>query len=225
MDRNLGLHDGFFQKNLYDILGSTSIKTLRRWHNELGGASDWTRVVPLNLCKKENGSQLSKDEQDVFLGFLLNPRKLKIETAVRLTKTYLKNKGIHSDKSPRTFRRFAERYKSKNHDVWVLARDGQKALKDKVIYSNKRDPSHLEVGQVLVADGHRLNFQIINPFTGKPCRAVLVGFLDWKSYDLAGYEIMIEENTQCIASALRNSIIRLGKIPQFTYQDNGKAFR
>ncbi len=36
---------------------------------------------------------------------------------------------------------------------------------------------------------------------------------------------MLEENTQCIASALRNSIINLGKIPQFCYMDNGKAFR
>jgi len=220
-----GYSTGFIQKNLYAELGKVSIKTLHKWHKELGGTLDWTRLIPLNLCKKEKGSQLSKDEQSVFLSLLLNPRKLKIETAVSLTQNYLRKKGIPSDKSPRTFRRFAERYKSKNHNVWVLMREGQKALKDTVIHSIKRDSSLLEVGQVLVADGHRLNFQIINPFTGKPCRAVLVGFLDWKSYDLAGYEIMLEENTQCIASALRNSIIRLGKVPQFTYQDNGKAFR
>ena len=56
----------------------------------------------------------------------------------------------------------------------------------------------------MVADGHTLNFQVINPFTGKPCRATLLGFLDWKSGGLVGYDIMLEECTQNIASALRN---------------------
>lgn len=36
---------------------------------------------------------------------------------------------------------------------------------------------------------------------------------------------MMTENTQCIASALRNAIINLGLIPKIVYQDNGKAFR
>ena len=60
----------------------------------------------------------------------------------------------------------------------------------------------LEVGQVLIADGHTLNFQVINPFTGRPSRATLIGFLDWKSGGLVGYDIMLEENTQNIANAL-----------------------
>ena len=36
---------------------------------------------------------------------------------------------------------------------------------------------------------------------------------------------MMSESTQCIASALRNSIINLGKIPKVVYQDNGRAFK
>ena len=84
--------------------------------------------------------------------------------------------------------------------------------------------SKIEVGDIIIADGHVLNFQVINPFTGKPTRATLVGFLDWKSTALVGYEIMMTENTQCIASALRNSILNLGVIPKVVYQDNGRAF-
>ena len=106
-----------------------------------------------------------------------------------------------------------------------MARDGEKALSDKVEPYIKRDTSLLEVGDILVADGHVLNFNVINPFTGKPSRATLVGFLDWKSTALVGYEIMLEENTQCIASALRNAIINLDMIPKIVYQDNGRAFR
>lgn len=107
----------------------------------------------------------------------------------------------------------------------MLARDGEKVLSDKVEPYIKRDASLLDVGDILVADGHKLAFQVINPFTGKPCRATLVGFLDWKSTALVGYEIMLEENTQCIASALRNAIINLDMIPKIVYQDNGRAFR
>jgi putative transposase len=36
---------------------------------------------------------------------------------------------------------------------------------------------------------------------------------------------MLEEDTQCIASALRNSILHLKQIPRIVYQDNGKAFK
>ena len=42
---------------------------------------------------------------------------------------------------------------------------------------------------------------------------------------VVGYEIMLEENTQCIASALRNAIINLDMVPKIIYQDNGRAFR
>lgn len=104
-------------------------------------------------------------------------------------------------------------------------REGEKALNDKVEPYIERDLSKIEVGDVLVADGHVLNFEVINPFTGKPTRATLVGFLDWKSTALVGYEIMMTENTQCIASALRNAILNLGKIPKIVYQDNGRAFK
>jgi len=104
-------------------------------------------------------------------------------------------------------------------------REGEKAYHDKIEPYIKRDISKLEVGDVLIADGNVLNFQVINPFIGRPTRATLVGFLDWKSTALVGYEIMMSENTQCIASALRNAILNLGVIPKVVYQDNGKAFK
>ena len=81
-----------------------------------------------------------------------------------------------------------------------------------------------EVSDVLVADGHRLSFQILNPFTGKPARTILLGFLDWKSGYLCGYDIILEEDTQSIASALHNSIINLKAIFKIVYQDNGRTF-
>jgi len=221
----IAFNNSLINKKLHDILGSVSVKSLYRWKDVLGNTSDWIKLIPGFYQKKQKGPRLDEEEKNTFLNFLLHPARFEVGTATRLTKARLESIGIPSDKSERTFRRFADVFKRKHYDIWVLAREGQKALKDKVEPFIKRDSSLLDVGDVFVADGHRLNFQIINPFTGKPCRAVLVGYIDWKSYDLAGFEIMIEENTQCIASALRNSIIRLGKIPKISYQDNGKAFR
>ena len=55
------------------------------------------------------------------------------------------------------------------------------AYHDKVETYIKRNIPKVEVGDVLIADKHVLNFQVIDPFTGKPTRAILVGFLDWKN--------------------------------------------
>ena len=101
----------------------------------------------------------------------------------------------------------------------------QKLFRIRFYHIYKEIYQKLKSVQILVADGKRLNFLVINPFTGRPARAVLVGFLDWKSGYLVGYEIMLEENTQCIASALRMAIINLDMIPKIVYQDNGKAFK
>ena len=142
-----------------------------------------------------------------------------------LTQYILKEKNAENIPTEVTFRRYAKWYKANNLDKWTLARDGMKALKDKVEPYIVRDVSILEVGQVLIADGHTLNFQVINPFTGRPSRATLIGFLDWKSGGLVGYDIMLEENTQNIANALRNAILNMDKVPEYVYQDNGRAFK
>lgn len=54
----------------------------------------------------------------------------------------------------------------------------RKALRDKVMPYISRDIAKLEVGDVLVADGHRLAVECINSFTGKPCRPTLIRYLD-----------------------------------------------
>lgn len=170
-------------------------------------------------------TSLNENEIKIFLNILLSPNKFSIGRAITLTQYILKENNAENIPTEVAFRRYAKWYKANNLDKWTFARDGMKALKDKVEPYIVRDTSMLEVGQVLVADGHTLNIQVINPFTGKPSRATLIVFLDWKSGGLVGYDIMLEENTQCIASALRNSIINLNMIPKIVYQNNGRAFR
>ena len=212
---------------LFSVLGKISRGSLHRWKASLDGTEDYTRLIPnyKYVSVNEYRTCLTDEEIKIFMGLLLHPNRICIGKAIALTKYKLKEQGQSFIPADITFRRYAKWFKNNNYDKWVLARDGEKALSDKVEPYIKRDASLLDVGDILVADGHKLAFQVINPFTGKPCRATLVGFLDWKSTALVGYEIMLEENTQCIASALRNAIINLDMIPKIVYQDNGRAFR
>lgn len=212
---------------LLEILGKISRGTLHRWKNIINETEDYTKLIPQYRYAKvdEYRTCLTDEEIKIFMGLLLHPNRLCIGKAIALTKYKLQQQGQSFIPADITFRRYAKWFKDNNYDKWILARDGEKALSDKVEPYIKRDASLLEVGDILVADGHKLAFQVINPFTGKPCRSTLVGFLDWKSTALVGYEIMLEENTQCIASALRNAIINLDMIPKIVYQDNGRDFR
>lgn len=212
---------------LFSVLGKISRGSLHRWKASLDGTEDYTRLIPnyKYVSVNEYRTCLTDEEIKIFMGLLLHPNRICIGKAIALTKYKLKEQGQSFIPADITFRRYAKWFKDNNYDKWVLARDGEKALSDKVEPYIKRDASLLNVEDILIADGHKLAFQVINPFTGKPCRATLVGFLDWKSTALVGYEIMLEENTQCIASALRNAIINLDMIPKIVYQDNGRAFR
>jgi len=213
--------------HLYQTIGKICRGNLHRWKTKLGDTEDYTLLIPQYKYASINDfrTSLTDDEIKLFMGLLLHSNRISIGKAIAIVKYHLKQNGQNFMPADTTFRRYATWFKNNNYDTWILARDGEKALADKVEPYIKRDASLLDVGDILVADGHRLAFQVINPFTGKPTRATLVGFLDWKSTALVGYEIMLEENTQCIASALRNAILNLDMIPKVVYQDNGKAFR
>lgn len=212
--------------DVYYKIDKISPCTMLRWEKKLKDNNyDWRALLNKYVSHNKKTSGLSKEEQEIFINFLLHPNKTSVGKAIKLTQHLLKEKGVTEFSCEMTYRRFAKKYIAEHYDLWVFSREGSKALREKVVPYIKRDPSKLEVGDVLVGDGHRLAFQVINPFDGKPCRPTLVGYQDWKSGGLVGFEIMLEENTQCIASALRNSIINLQKYPKYLYQDNGKAFK
>lgn len=220
-------NSGVYLKNVFSIIGKTSRGTLLRWHKIYTEHESWESLVPqYNYTGfNEYKTSLTEEEIGIFLKLLLHPNQFSVGKAIKLTTHILEKKGIEDIPKPITFRRYAEWFRKNNYDKWILMREGEKALHDKVLPYLSRDISKIEVGDILVADGHKLNFLVLNPFTGRPSRATLVGFLDWKSGYLCGYEIMLEENTQCIASALRMAIINLDVVPRIVYQDNGKAFK
>ncbi len=218
---------GKLYEDLYNKVGTISAGSLYRWKRLLNYNGDWTCLVGQYKysTRKEYRTTLNDEQIKIFISILLSPNAFTIGKCISLTKHILKERGYDILPQDVTFRRFAYWFRDNNYDKWVLARKGEKALKDKVSPYIVRNAALLKSGQVLIADGHTLNFQVINPFTGKPCRATLLGFLDWKSGGLVGYDIMLEECTQNIASALRNAILNLNHIPDYVYQDNGRAFK
>lgn len=217
----------FIHKELFDVVGKVAIGTIYEWHKKLRqNKDDWHCLINnYTFGEKTKKSVISPEEESELLKNLLHPSQLNIAKAIKLTKINLAQRGFTNFHCDLTYRRFANNYRNEHYNTWIEAREGNKALHDKVLPYIERDISKLEVGDVIIGDGHRLAFFVKNPYTGNPVRPILVAYQDWKSGGFVGFEIMLEENTQCIASALRNSIINLGKVPKFVYQDNGKAFK
>ncbi len=221
-----------FNNNLIDvrlhtIIGDISVASLYRWNKTYKESNkDYYSLVPdYNYgSDAEILTQLSDEEQKAILQIMLHPNKFDIGAAYSIIKYNFAQRGLEV-KSKSSYVRFINKYKTNNYDIWTLMREGEKALKDKVAHYNQRDWSKIGVGDMFVADGNVLDCQCINPFTGKPCRATLVTYMDAFSWYVAGYEIMLTENTQCISSALRNAIIHFGRVPKMVQLDNGRAFK
>ncbi|GAB6035846.1 Mu transposase C-terminal domain-containing protein [Fundidesulfovibrio butyratiphilus] len=207
-------------------LGPKSVKSLERWAVELRRSGyDCATLAERYGLHRKGHCKVTAAESDLLLKLLLNQNQVKIGTAIEWTKMYLADKSVPSPSSPSTLRAWVKQFKSQNADVWTLAREGEKALIDKIAPYFERDISLLDVGDVLIADGHVCNFTVINPFTGKGVRPTLIAFLDWKSRDIVGYAYMLSEDIQGIHLALYRAILRLGKFPKVVYLDNGKGFK
>jgi len=211
-------HSGLLLPGIHTELKKIKRSTLYNWLQlyDQGGID---ALVP--QYRGSQGSNILVGEKDFLLKFLLNGNQPKISDGIRECKRYL---GEYSTTGPSALRRFVNDFKTQHHDIWTLRRKGEKAWNDEDAPYQDRDPMLLNVGDVIVADGHKLNLDVIDPLSGKKRRAVLVLFWDWKSTYPLGWEIMFSENTQCIAVALRNALLTLGKIPGNIYIDNGRAF-
>jgi putative transposase len=219
-----GYNSGIAYPLIFDILGTVSWQTLDRWHSRLQAAPAEADLSDRRGAWKRGLRGLTKDQRDILVCCSLHPNALHISEAIRMAHGVMAAQGIKNGHSERTYRRFLEHWRSRNFGKWVFSREGKASWNDQCALYLERDPEKIEVGDILVADGHRLNFEIINPYTGKPKRMTLIGWFDMRSSFLLGWDITPNEDTASIAAALRRAILRLGKIPKLAYMDNGKAF-
>lgn len=209
---------------LYDILGDTSRGTLERWRKTyFSSGKDYRSLAPKYQIEKT--TSVTPQQADVLVKLALNPNRPLLSEVVRTASELFRVRSEEPVLAEATYRRWIERWKRNNYDQWTFYRDGAKALNDKVLPYIIRDYDKIEVGDILVGDGHVTNFEIINPFTGKPKRMMMPAFLDMKSSMLLGWEVSPTENILSIAMAFYRAVLRLGKIPKVVYLDNGRAFK
>jgi putative transposase len=220
-----GYSTGSLMPAVFGVLGSVAVPTIETWVKAFHEANcDYAALAP-EWGNRRGQRKVTDEEFNTLLSFALHPNRLCVSEVIRLTKIALERRCISSPSSNDTLRRSLLDWKSHNYDKWVFCREGEKALNDKCLPYIERDAGLLDVGEVLVADGHTLNFQILHPFTGKPARMTMITWYDWASCYPAGWEIMATENIQCVAAGLRRAILALGKMPSVAYLDNGKAFK
>lgn len=214
---------GYWMDILLVVGPNVSWKTLEEWklisrEQGLRGLIDGR-----GMCNRGK-SMLTEKHKAIIKGQILLPNAPQIGACMDNIEARCKAEGL-AVPSEDTVRRFVKRYERTCFDAWTFFRRGEKAWNDDCCISIQRNWGLVEVGEVVIADGHDLNFETINPETGKPCRMTLVLFLDGRSTMPLGWEVMPSENVASIASAFRRACIRLGRIPRVVYIDNGKAFR
>jgi putative transposase len=221
---------------LYNLKGPRKERALREWlriYHE-------TNLDMYALIHKSKGKykerKISYQEQQYLLHLLLNPNRIKIGSAITNLKQMARNGIIESQANERTLRRWCEEWAARHPAEWHQARDGSKFVSENLIKSIMRDDSTLEVGQVWVADGHTLSFDILNPQTGRAQRMTMIMVMDWASRYPVGASLAFTEDSQHILTAFRNGFINCAQIadnnsgtmavlPKYVYLDNGKAFR
>lgn len=219
-------NSGVAHPEIFKVLGKVSYKTIEGWKNIVEKNSGEILALTDRRGYAHRGkSKITDAEKDILLACALHPNQLLLAEVIRSARDIMRVRNIPNSLSNATYIRFLNSWRSKHNDIWTFRREGKSAWNDNCCIDIERDPNSIEVGDVLVADGHVLNFEILNPWTGKPKRMTLVLWYDMRSNFPLGWEIMPTEDTAAISSALRRAIIRLGKIPKVVYLDNGKAFR
>lgn len=223
-DTFIAAYHGGAWPELLKIVGTTSWKSIERWKTRRQRTKSATALVDRRGLAHRGKTILTERHVNIILGQVLSPNAPKISEAVRQIHARCAAEGLFTP-SYATINRFQMKFFQECFDEWVYFREGKKAWNDKAAISIMRDWSLVEVGDIVIADGHILNFETIHPETGKPKRMTLLLFYDGRSNMPLGWEIMPTENVACISAAFRRTCLFLGKIPLVIYIDNGRAFR
>ncbi|CAK7025266.1 MAG: hypothetical protein DELT_02555 [Desulfovibrio sp.] len=200
-----------------------SYKSLERWKLQQSEAGTVLALADKRGIAHKGQSILTEQHQLIILGQVLNPNAPTVGECSHKIKDRCKAEGLYVP-SEATIRRFVNVYMREAFDEWVMFREGKKAWNDKCAISILRDWNLVEVGDVVIADGHVLNFETLDE-NGKAKRMTLLLFYDGASNHPLGWDVMASENVACISAAFRRTCMILGKYPKVIYIDNGKAFR
>jgi putative transposase len=209
---------------LADLGPKISWKSIERWKVQYRKEQTVTALVDTRGRGNAARAKVSEAHADILIRCVLQPNRRSVAGALRDAAALMTAADLEP-LAARTAENWLKHWRERNFGTWVYTRAGKKAWNDACAFFIERDYSLIEVGDIAVADGHVLNFEIINPTTGKAKRMELCMWYDMASNCPMGWEILPTENTQCIAAAFRRACITLGKYPKVAYLDNGRAFR
>ena len=208
----------------HSVIGHISFKTLDIWQKQLDKADGDPYALATKYGASKGVMMVSMRESEVLMEFALHPNKLTYQEIIGYAKKKLTAEGLPIVCSDQTFYRWLKKHAVENAYMHDLMRNGEKALNDRHLPSLERDRDKIEVGDILISDGHTFNFTMRDPVSGKPRRMTLVLVFDFKSGMPVGWDFAASENTAVIASAYRRSIKTIGFVPKTFYVDNGRAF-
>lgn len=218
-------NSGVAYPDIFKAVGKKSWQTLEEWKRNVKQTGGTICLSDKRGLHRKGETLLTDEQQEILLACVFHPNILLISEAIETAKAIMAQRGIPNGFHQTTYRRWLETWRSTNDHIWAFHRGGEARWEAEHAIQAERDPNLIRVGDVLVGDGHVLNFEIKNPANGKPKRMVLLLWYDMRSNFPLGWEIMPTENTACINIALRRAIMRLGRIPKVVYLDNGRAFR
>ncbi|MDP2172285.1 MAG: Mu transposase C-terminal domain-containing protein [Candidatus Cloacimonadaceae bacterium] len=206
-------------------MGKRNERCLRLWlERYLETNRDMFSLVHKNK-NQLRGRKVTYIEQNYLLNLLLNPNNIKVGSAISSLKDADRMDVLESPSSIPTLKRWCIDWELNNKAIWTQARSGSKAVAESIVKTIIRDASLLNVGDVWVADGHNLAFDIMNPKTGKAQRMTMIMVFDWASRYPVGASLAFTEDSHHIQVAFRNGFLNWGALPKRIYLDNGKAFK
>lgn len=218
-------NSGQLLPELYQIRGQRQERALRLWIDQYA-KSNQDMFALLHKGKNLNHNRkVSETETKVLLSILLHPNQITIGSAINMLKAQARLGYYESPTSKPTLRRWCTEWRNDHLAIWEQARKGSKYVAEHIVKTIHRDSRLLRVGQVWVADGHTLAFDILNPQTGKAQRMTMIMVLDWASRYPVGASLAFTEDSQHIQTAFRNAFLNWGALPEAVYLDNGKAFK
>ena len=238
-------NSGQLVPELYQIRGERKERALRVWIDHYA-KSDRDMFALLHKNKNLTHSRrVSETETKVLLSILMHPNQITIGSAINMLKAQARLGYYESPTSKPTLRRWCNEWRDDHLAAWEQTRKGSKYVAEHIVKSIHRDARLLRVGQVWVADGHTLAFDILNPQTGKAQRMTMIMVFDWASRYPVGATLAFTEDSQHIQAAFRNAFLNTSQwylqtdaegntvqtrppfafVPEAVYLDNGKAFR
>ena len=238
-------NNGSMAPELFKLRGERKERALRLWIDQYI-KSNQDMFALLHKGKNINHKRkVTEIESNVLLSILLHPNQITIGSAINMLKAQARLGYFESPTSKPTLRRWCTEWMENHLATWEQTRKGSKYVAEHIVKTIHRDARLLRVGQVWVADGHTLAFDILNPHTGKAQRMTMIMVFDWASRYPVGASLAFTEDSQHIQTAFRNAFLNTSHwylqtdaegntvqtrppfafVPEAVYLDNGKAFR